>query len=70
MITLQIYSAIINGALDTVPKFQSMLYILYRDIKLEFQYHSTIKMCGVSLKISSEMRNLILYCAIKNFQRI
>jgi hypothetical protein len=70
MITLQICSAIINGALDTVPLFQSALYILHRDFKLEFQYHSAIKMCGVSLKISSEMRNLILYFAIKNFQRI
>ncbi len=24
-----------------------MLYIIYRDFKLEFQYHSIIKMCGV-----------------------
>jgi hypothetical protein len=47
MIMLQIYSAIINGALDTVPKLQSTLYILYRDFKLEFQYHTAIKMCGV-----------------------
>ncbi len=46
------------------------MYILYRVFKLEFQYHSGTKMCGVSLKISSEMRNLILYWAIKNFQRI
>ncbi len=40
------------------------------DFKLEFQYHSAIKMCCVSLKISFKMRNLILYCPIKNFQRI
>jgi hypothetical protein len=43
----KIYSAIINGALDTVPLFQSALYILYRDFKLEFQCHTAIKMCGV-----------------------
>jgi hypothetical protein len=54
MITLQIYSAIINGALDPVPQFQSALYTLYRDIKLEFQYRSAIKMCGV-LKFQHSM---------------
>jgi hypothetical protein len=47
---LEIYSAIRNGAMDTVPRFQSVLYILYRDFKLDFQYHSAIKMCSV-LKI-------------------
>jgi hypothetical protein len=47
IITLQIYSAIINGAIDTVSLFQSALYIIYRDFKLEFQYHRAIKMSGV-----------------------
>ncbi len=47
MITLQIYSAIINGALDTATQFQSALYILNRDYILEFQNNTVIKMCGV-----------------------
>ncbi len=34
---LQICSVIISGAIVTVPKFQSSLYIFYGDYKLECQ---------------------------------
>jgi hypothetical protein len=39
-ITLQIYSAILTGAMDTVLSFQSSLYILYRNFKAQNTYFS------------------------------
>ncbi len=62
IITLQMYSAIINGAIDTVPEFQSALYIIYHDFKLEFQYHRAIKMWGVSMEYLCFMKQSNKQC--------
>jgi hypothetical protein len=43
MITLQIYSIIISGAIVPEPEFQSALYILYRDYKLNRHFNSAFK---------------------------
>ncbi len=44
------------------PNFKARyIYIIYRDFKLEFQYHSVIKMCGV-LKFQHSME---YFCIMK-----
>jgi hypothetical protein len=56
IITLQIYSAIINGAMDTTLISKHAIHAL------KFQYHSAIKMCGV-LKFQHSME---YFCFMHN----